>query len=48
MLDPSPLSTAAPGGITIDDPLTHMQGVLTGVPTFHGGTENILVGSGPR
>src|SRR6185369_9523385 len=27
--------SVGPGGIQVGRPLTHMQGVLTGVPTFH-------------
>jgi G6PDH family F420-dependent oxidoreductase len=34
--------TVGPGGVQVGGPLTHMQGVLTGVPTFHSSEENLL------
>jgi circadian clock protein KaiC len=36
------------GGIQVGRPLSNMQGVLTGVPTFHSGADDLLASNGQK
>lgn len=38
----------APGGIQVGDPLTQFQGVLTGIPKYHGGNDELMVRWGDK